>query len=195
MDCFSLCLQKEDPWRYLGHRDWVRVLVRSLIRAGLPLTLTQGFRPHPKLILPEPLPLGVASEGEVFLVNLSEPWGLERVREALAPCLPEGMGISWLREGNHREPVDQPLTLAIAGAEASVLEARLPSVIEAEGLASAEVGWVGAVAHLLLVPPPGRRVSVGRVLRALADEMPEGALLDARRILGRPPDPGERDPA
>mgnify|MGYP002508440913 CR=1 FL=1 len=57
--------------RYLvlfSHIDSMRVLQRTLIRAQISTKMSEGFNPHPITYTSHPLPLGVASEEEFFVV-------------------------------------------------------------------------------------------------------------------------------
>ena len=42
-------------------------------RAGLPRRFSEGFNPHPKLMLPLPRPVAVAAEGERAIIELTDP--------------------------------------------------------------------------------------------------------------------------
>lgn len=64
--------RKGERLRYISHLDVLRAWERSLRRAELPLSYSQGFTPHPKLAFGSPLPMGFASEGEVMDVTLDE---------------------------------------------------------------------------------------------------------------------------
>jgi radical SAM-linked protein len=55
---------------FLGHLDLVRLLRRSFRRADLPLALTRGFSPKPRLAFGPALGLGVPSLGELMDVDL-----------------------------------------------------------------------------------------------------------------------------
>ena len=52
--------------RFISHRDTVRVFQRALARAALPVAYSEGFNPHPRLSLPLPRAVGVASEAELM---------------------------------------------------------------------------------------------------------------------------------
>ncbi len=64
--------RKGDRVRYISHLDVLRYWERAIRRAGLPLTYSQGFTPHPKLAFASPLPLGFTAEREVMDVSLDE---------------------------------------------------------------------------------------------------------------------------
>jgi radical SAM superfamily enzyme YgiQ (UPF0313 family) len=55
---------------FLGHLDLVRLLARSLRRADLPLAMTRGFSPKPRMTFGPALGLGVPSLGELMDVDL-----------------------------------------------------------------------------------------------------------------------------
>ena len=61
---------KKGPACYLGHLDVLNVFEKSLQRAGYMMDYTQGFNPKPVIEFAQPLPLGVASEGEICAVRL-----------------------------------------------------------------------------------------------------------------------------
>ncbi|MBI5489976.1 MAG: TIGR03960 family B12-binding radical SAM protein [Deltaproteobacteria bacterium] len=69
---FRLVLRKHGPAVWLGHLDFVRVLVQAMRRAGLAVSYTQGFHPGPRLVPGAPLPLGVIGLCEPFDVRLDE---------------------------------------------------------------------------------------------------------------------------
>jgi radical SAM-linked protein len=95
---------------FLGHLDLVRLLARSFRRADLPLAMTRGFSPKPRMTFGPALGLGVPSLGELMDVDLEHaPVGVptwearedcERVelpadvvRERLASVCPPGIEI------------------------------------------------------------------------------------------------------
>jgi hypothetical protein len=55
---------------FLGHLDLVRLLARSFRRADLPLAVTRGFSPKPRISFGPALGLGVPSLGELMDVDL-----------------------------------------------------------------------------------------------------------------------------
>ncbi len=95
---------------FLGHLDLVRLLARSFRRADLPLAMTRGFSPKPRISFGPALGLGVPSLGELMDVDLEHaPVGMrtwdasdtsERVelapdvvRDRLASVCPPGIEI------------------------------------------------------------------------------------------------------
>lgn len=77
--------------KYISHLDLMRLLTRAMRRACLPLKLSEGFSPHPKLSLKRALKLGVESENEEGTIILSLPVSPEQFKEKLNLQLPEGI--------------------------------------------------------------------------------------------------------
>ncbi len=86
--------RKGEPLRWIGHLDLKRTLERALRRARLPLELTQGHNPHPKMSFGPPLPLGATGEAEIFSLHLTEALTAETLTERLRAELPAGLAIA-----------------------------------------------------------------------------------------------------
>lgn len=69
---YAFRLRKEKDMVYLGHNDFVRVVLRAMRRAGFPIKYTMGFVPRPKMSFGPSLPLGVESDAEWVVVELKE---------------------------------------------------------------------------------------------------------------------------
>src|SRR5262249_23120730 len=98
---------------FLGHLDLVRLLARSFRRADLPLAMTRGFSPKPRMVFGPALGLGVPSLGELVDVDLEHvvpglrSWeagdaarvelAADDVRDRLASVCPPGIEIASCR--------------------------------------------------------------------------------------------------
>ncbi|MBZ0234604.1 MAG: TIGR03960 family B12-binding radical SAM protein, partial [Deltaproteobacteria bacterium] len=82
---------------FLGHLDIGRLLARSFRRAQLPLCLTRGFSPKPRMTFGPALSLGVPSFAEVLDVALEHvdgaPLAADEVVRRLNAVCPEGLAI------------------------------------------------------------------------------------------------------
>ncbi len=95
---------------FLGHLDLVRLLSRSFRRADLPLAVSRGFSPKPRISFGPALGLGIPSLGEIMDVDLEHTvpgvrtWDVvddstrtelsaDEVRERLAAVCPPGIEI------------------------------------------------------------------------------------------------------
>ncbi len=79
--------------RFFGHIEFVHIIHRAAVRAQLPLNHTGGFHPMPKLSFGNPLPLGMESLDEYFVVSLSSPVKPALIEGRLDAELPEGIEI------------------------------------------------------------------------------------------------------
>jgi len=97
--------------RFCSHQEMMRMLTRSCVRAELPLRYTSGFNPHPRLSLPLPKPVGIASEAERLVLELSEPIEIEEVMNRLQAVLPEGVVLESARKlESNKGPVASQVT-------------------------------------------------------------------------------------
>lgn len=60
---------KTDGAEYLSHLDLLRHIYRTLRRAGIEVKMSEGFSPHPKIFMNNPLGLGVKSLAEYCAVD------------------------------------------------------------------------------------------------------------------------------
>ncbi len=93
--------------RFLSHRDMMRVMERAAARAELPMKFSQGFNPRPKLSLPLPRPVGIASQTELLVLELSEPVDPAAALDRLRSQLPPGVtptGAALLEPGKAPQP-------------------------------------------------------------------------------------------
>lgn len=82
---------------YLSHQETARMFRRALTRASIKLKYSQGFNPHPKMSLPLPRSVGMASECELLVVSIltteqTADCG-NKILQQLAPHLPADINI------------------------------------------------------------------------------------------------------
>lgn len=77
--------------RFISHHDTLRLFERALARADIPVRRSDGFNPRPKLSLPLPRSVGVASLDERLIVELHTPLSADEAARRIAPQLPQGM--------------------------------------------------------------------------------------------------------
>lgn len=91
MQKINFIFTKRGILKYISHLDLMRLFARALRRAGLPLKMTEGFSPHPKLSFKRALKLGAESdyeEGTIILSDFIEP---EIFQTKLQQQLPAGI--------------------------------------------------------------------------------------------------------
>ena len=84
---------KKGRMRYISHLDLMRLLMRAMRRAEIPLKMSEGFNPHPKLSIKRALKLGVESDSEEATVVLREYLAPEDFALKLQKQLPEGVTV------------------------------------------------------------------------------------------------------
>lgn len=89
-----LAFKKSGSAVYLGHLDLMHIFERAFVRCQIPVAMSQGFNPKPKIEFASPLSLGVDTEEDVFSVKLmGEKQELELALETLNDFLPEGIEV------------------------------------------------------------------------------------------------------
>lgn len=83
--------------RWIGHRDLQRLWERLLRRAELPLSLSQGFHPKPRISFPSALALGVEGCDEVIEFELTVSISPESLRQRLVDDGQPGLEIGDVR--------------------------------------------------------------------------------------------------
>jgi radical SAM-linked protein len=100
----NFIFSKKGAMRYISHLDLMRLFMRALRRADLPLKLTQGFSPHPKLSIMRALKLGLESDQEEATVELREFISPGDFKERLQKQLPQGIQIKDILNYEQRNP-------------------------------------------------------------------------------------------
>lgn len=59
--------------RFISHHDTLRLFQRALTRADIPVRYSEGFNPQPKMSIPLPRPVGIASEAEFIIIETVKP--------------------------------------------------------------------------------------------------------------------------
>ncbi|MFA4990081.1 MAG: TIGR03936 family radical SAM-associated protein [Candidatus Omnitrophota bacterium] len=92
----NFVFSKKGAAKYIGHLDLMRLLLRAMRRAGLPLKMSEGFSPRPKLSFKRALKLGLESEEEEAAIALRLPVKEEEFRNKLQEQLPLGIEIKYV---------------------------------------------------------------------------------------------------
>jgi radical SAM-linked protein len=104
-----ITFSKSGTLRYTGHLDLHSIWERTVRRAGLPLSYTQGFHPGPKIQLASALPLGFIGRAEIADLWIDETGdSLDRpYKEILQPAAPPGLVISSVELVDEHSPALQ----------------------------------------------------------------------------------------
>lgn len=79
--------------KYISHLDVIRTMTRAFKRAGIPIWYTQGFHPHPYMMFPLALSLGVESRVELMDIKLSNQMDFNEIKDRLNKQLPDDIQI------------------------------------------------------------------------------------------------------
>ncbi|MDY0234678.1 MAG: TIGR03936 family radical SAM-associated protein [Gudongella sp.] len=79
--------------KYLSQLDLVRLFTRAFSRTNIPIKFTEGFNPHPKFSIGNPLPLGTESIAEYMDVELTEVMDPKEFLQRLNLILPKDIQI------------------------------------------------------------------------------------------------------
>jgi len=142
--------------KFISHHDTLRLFRRAFARAELPVQYSQGFNPHPRMTIPLPRPLGIASDDEVVVVQLSREIDADDARVRIRQCLPDGMmlhGIRKLAPGERLVPDSVRYRFAIEGDSVSDLATRAKNIMDAAELPVTREHHDGGKASTLNVRP------------------------------------------
>ncbi|MGD9334306.1 MAG: TIGR03960 family B12-binding radical SAM protein [Desulfobacterales bacterium] len=89
----KVSFSKKGQAKYFGHLELVRIFLRAISRAGIPIKFTQGFHPKPKISFEDPLPLGLESLNEYFYLSLRGDVRPQRIIGQLNKHLPKGIRV------------------------------------------------------------------------------------------------------
>jgi len=89
--------------KFISHHDTLRMFRRATARAGLPVRFTEGFNPHPRMTIPLPRPVGVASEAESIVIETTTDLDACDLRDRLDRHTPSDLSIRTARRLGDRE--------------------------------------------------------------------------------------------
>jgi radical SAM-linked protein len=113
--------------RFISHLDLMRFWERALRRAGLVVSYSEGFTPHPRIALGAPLPVGTTSAAELMDVFLAEPVEPEEFLVRIRRQLPAGVDVIDVR--------DAPLNLPSIQSQLRAAEYRVELAEDADAAA------------------------------------------------------------
>ncbi|HDM09662.1 MAG TPA: TIGR03960 family B12-binding radical SAM protein [Desulfobacteraceae bacterium] len=84
--------------RYLSHLEMVRLMLRVLRRANIPMAHSRGYHPMPRISFASALPVGVESLVETFELETTRPMEPVQMLKEVNIQLPEGIQITQIEE-------------------------------------------------------------------------------------------------
>ena len=95
---WRIVFARDDDARFLSHLDAIHLWERAFRRGEIPVAMSEGFSPRPRLIFAAPLPLGMLAEHELADVFLAERLTRLDLRERLTDGMPRGYRLIDLRD-------------------------------------------------------------------------------------------------
>lgn len=130
--------RKQGDLRWIGHRDLMRAVERLLRRAGLPLSMSEGFRPKPRLSFPSALAVGIEGADEVVQLELSQSLPADEVLAAVQAAAPDGLEFTACEivpDGAGKPAVDNvTYEIAVPADRHAALRRRIADVLAADRL-------------------------------------------------------------
>ena len=103
--------EKGEAIRFISHHDLMRAIMRALRRAALPLRLTEGFNPRPRIVFPVALEVGVASLDEAAEIELTQCLPIQLIHDRLSSAFPPGLVLKKVTEIQPRRAGQIPLRI------------------------------------------------------------------------------------
>lgn len=125
---YRLKYAKSENARYISHLDFVRVLNRTIRRSGLPVTYTEGFNPHPVMVVAMPIGVGITGEDEYIDIDFDEKLSEEVVYKTFKDAFPEGIDILKAKLVDETLPSFKKLDTASYICEIETCGAKVPDI-------------------------------------------------------------------
>ncbi len=93
----QIIFSKDGRLRFVGHLDMMRTMQRAMTRAGIKLSYSQGFNPHPNMSFASPLALGASGENEIMEIRIENEMSDREIFENLSRELPNGLHVKAVR--------------------------------------------------------------------------------------------------
>ncbi len=89
--------------KYISHLDFVRMFHRTVRRAGLDFSFSQGFNPHPIMTVAVPLSVGVTAMSEYMAVGFETALSEKGIKDILNDHLPDGFFVLDVKKAEGKE--------------------------------------------------------------------------------------------
>ena len=95
---------KNENVKYVSHLDLVRMFGRAMRRAGLEMSFSNGFNPHPIMNFAHPLGVGISSDCELIEIGFEGDICSAEILEKLEEAMPDGFGIKAAKLSEVKSP-------------------------------------------------------------------------------------------
>ena len=91
MSRYLFKFHKLGEMRFISHLDLQRLFKRAIRRAGIELVYSQGYNPHPKINIVQPLSLGFETKSDYFEFSTTENQNIPLMLSKYNEALPDGI--------------------------------------------------------------------------------------------------------
>ena len=98
--------------KFIGHLDVQRYFHKAMMRAGLPVTFSQGMSPHQIMSFAAPLGMGMTSEGEYADITFDWCYRGEEMLSRMNAVMNEGISVTEFRRIDKKEKNCMAVTAA-----------------------------------------------------------------------------------
>jgi radical SAM-linked protein len=162
---------KRGDLRLVSHHDLLRCLERMLRRAAVPMALSEGFNPRPRITFALALGLGIEACREVVDLKLTEPITPSELLRRLAAVAPPGF--DWVDA--------RPLALDSPPPRPSFVEYELPVPAERREVTRAALAnFLSSTSWSVVCHRGDRQRTLDLRAHVLAAELPERGPLSFR---------------
>lgn len=95
---YLFVFQKTNLMVYISHLDIQRLFRRSIKSCGYKIIYSQGFNPHPKMSIAQPLSLGYEGLEEYMEVELDANLDTALIKENINKKLPNGINVTMVKK-------------------------------------------------------------------------------------------------
>src|SRR6185369_3820759 len=103
--------EKGEAIRFISHHDLMRAIMRAVRRAALPVRLTEGFNPRPRIVFPVALEVGVASLDEAAEIEFTQCLSTQEIFARLSSAFPPGLKMKSVKDLPPRRAGQTPLRI------------------------------------------------------------------------------------
>ena len=116
----------------------MRLFERALRRAQIPISMTKGFNPHPRISFPIALQLGIEGQNEIIELELDALIKPTELLKSLEAQLPDGIKITSIETVEHNHKIK------LIGVKYAVIleKSKMPSDIQINNLLNRETANV-----------------------------------------------------
>lgn len=99
---------KKNNLRFIGHLDLMAIFERAVRISNVPVWYSEGFNPHPKISIPQPLPLGAECENDIFTMRIYYPCNKTKLINDLNNALPKDIRLNSVDIVEEEKRISQP---------------------------------------------------------------------------------------